>query len=60
MNALKSATVFEQFETVHNNPVRRGLCAKPEDWPWSGAAGDAGLSAGPLRRDRESRVVFVV
>jgi putative transposase len=20
---------------MHRNPVRRGLAAKPEDWPWS-------------------------
>jgi REP element-mobilizing transposase RayT len=20
---------------IHNNPVRAGLCAQPEDWPWS-------------------------
>ena len=23
------------IEYVHENPVRRGLCASPEDWPWS-------------------------
>jgi REP element-mobilizing transposase RayT len=22
---------------VENNPVKAGLCAKPEDWPWSSA-----------------------
>ena len=22
---------------VDENPVRAGLCAKPEDWPWSSA-----------------------
>ena len=20
---------------IHSNPVKRGLVAKPEDWPWS-------------------------
>ena len=24
---------------VFDNPVRAGLCAKPEDWPWSGSVG---------------------
>ncbi len=31
-------TVKEYHETVeyiHRNPVRRGLVARPEDWPWS-------------------------
>ena len=22
---------------IHENPVRAGLCARPEDWPWSSA-----------------------
>jgi putative transposase len=22
---------------IHMNPVRRGLCEKPTDWPWSSA-----------------------
>ena len=22
---------------IHNNPVRKGLCSTPEDWPWSTA-----------------------
>jgi putative DNA methylase len=23
---------------IENNPVKAGLCAKPEDWPWSSAS----------------------
>jgi len=30
---------------IRNNPVKAGLCAKPEDWPWSSAG---------IRKDRES------
>ena len=27
---------FEQkVRYLHNNPVKRGLCDRPEDWPWS-------------------------
>ncbi len=30
---------YEEFSRtlryIHRNPVRRGLCARPEDWPWS-------------------------
>jgi REP-associated tyrosine transposase len=53
-NVVEPATAFQQIEYVHNNPVRRGFCAKPEDWTWSSAADYAGLRTGPLRLDRES------
>jgi putative transposase len=26
---------LEKLRYMHSNPVRRGLVAKPEDWPWS-------------------------
>ncbi len=26
------------FAYILHNPVRRGLCTSPEDWPWSGPA----------------------
>ena len=28
---------WASMDYVHANPVRRGLCAKAEDWPWSTA-----------------------
>jgi len=35
-----------QLRYIHRNPVKRGLCAKPGDWPWSSfrawALGEAG------------------
>lgn len=31
--AIESSTLY-----IHNNPVIRGLCALPEDWPWSSAS----------------------
>jgi putative transposase len=58
-NVFESFTVFQQIEYIHNNPVRRGLCLRPEDWLWSGAADYAGLRAGPLRLDRESLPMIV-
>ena len=27
---------------IENNPVKAGLCERPEDWPWSSAKGRAG------------------
>jgi REP element-mobilizing transposase RayT len=31
---------------IDDNPVRAGLCEKPEDWPWSGCAATLGLAEG--------------
>jgi putative transposase len=40
--------VWNALRYVHNNPVKRGLCDKPEDWAWSSARQYKGLE--PLRR----------
>src|SRR5206468_628288 len=40
--------------------VRRGLCARPADWYWSGAGDYSGERTGPLRVDRESLPPVVV
>jgi putative transposase len=29
--------LFEKLRYIHWNPVKRGLCKKPEDWEWSSA-----------------------
>ena len=58
-NVFEPITVFEQIEYQHNNPVRRKLCVKPEDWLWSSAADYAGVRVGPLRIDRESLPMIV-
>jgi putative transposase len=58
-NVVEPQTVYQQIEYMHHNPVRRGLCMKPEDWLWSSAADYAGVRAGPLRIDRESLPVLV-
>jgi putative transposase len=28
-------TYVEKLRYIHRNPVKRGLCARPEDWRWS-------------------------
>jgi putative transposase len=53
-NVFEPAAVFEQIEYIHKNPVRRGLCGRPEDWTWSSAADYAGVRVGPLRMDGQS------
>ena len=36
-----------QLRYIHRNPVKRGLCVRPEDWPWSSfrawALGEGGI-----------------
>ncbi len=34
-NVWSSAKLGEKLDYLHNNPVRRGLVQRPEDWPWS-------------------------
>jgi putative transposase len=38
----------EKRNYIHNNPVTRGLVARPEDWPWSSARWYAGDRTGPV------------
>ena len=42
-NIRKAATAWASVAYLHANPVRRGLVAEPEDWPWSSARWYAGL-----------------
>ena len=58
-NVVEPAAVYQQIEYIHNNPVRRGLCARPEDWKWSAAADYASTGSGPLTIDRESLPMIV-
>ena len=36
-NLFTERKVEEKLAYMHQNPVRAGLVAKPEDWPWSSA-----------------------
>jgi putative transposase len=46
-NVRNSEGFDTQLRYIHRNPVKRGLCAMPEDWPWSSfrawALGEAGI-----------------
>jgi putative transposase len=54
-----------QLRYIHRNPVKRGLCKAPEDWPWSSflawALGEPGIveveSEMAVARRRESKRV---
>src|SRR3954447_10531865 len=63
------AHLLDRFRYVALNPVRAGLCDRPEDWPWSSYAGTVGLAEphsfvddGPLlaclRRAEDPRVAL--
>jgi putative transposase len=58
-NVIEPTAAFQQVEYMHNNPVRRGLTTRPEDWLWSSAGDYAGIRVGPLRLDRDSLPVVV-
>jgi putative transposase len=34
-NVFSESKRIEKFRYIHRNPVTRGLCAEPWDWPWS-------------------------
>jgi putative transposase len=34
-NVRNKAGFVTQLRYIHRNPVKRGLCNAPEDWPWS-------------------------
>lgn len=36
-NINKPKTILAAIHYIHANPVRRGLCPTPADWPWSSA-----------------------
>lgn len=53
-NLVEPSTIVTQVEYLHANPVRRGLCERPLDWPWSSAREYESPGTGLLRIDRES------
>ena len=53
-NVDSREAVFEIVKYIHDNPVRVGLCDKPEEWYCSSAGEWIEEGRGPLRLDRES------
>ena len=52
-NLDNDGTIWAAIDYIHLNPVRRGLCARIEEWRWSSASLFAGAT-GPFHIDRES------
>jgi putative transposase len=48
-NVWEPHTLLAMIEYIHNNPVRRGLVSRPEDWKWSSAGWHEGKNS--LRPD---------
>ena len=49
--AIDDRSVREEVRFIENNPVRLGLAARPEDYPWSSAQSHATASPDPLLTD---------
>ena len=52
-NMVSKDAVILSINYIHNNPVRKGLCTRPEDWKWSSAGFYAGFGDGPMKIDNE-------
>ncbi len=53
-NLFEPNSIHAEIGYIHNNPERRGLVARAEDWPWSSAAWYAGVRNVPLVPDTGS------
>jgi putative transposase len=51
-NITEIRTVYHVLEFIQQNPVRRGLCFRAEDWEWSSARWYAGIRPVPLEIDQ--------
>ena len=58
-NINKAETVLKIIDYIHNNPVRKGLVVKPEDWKWSSANEIYINSQNVQIVDRESLLVMI-
>jgi putative transposase len=47
-NSWSVEEILEKLKYMHDNPVRSGLSATPEEWRWSSAAFYAGGEPGPV------------
>ena len=53
-NLTEVSTVLAEIDYIHANPVRRELCQRAADWPWSSAREHAMRGSGLLRLNLES------
>ena len=53
-NVFLASTLIHMVKYIHNNPVRRGLVATPEEWLWSSARDWGNLGKGSIPMAIES------
>ncbi len=53
-NLTEPRTIWAEIDYIHANPVRRGLCQSPTEWPWSSAAECQCPGSGLIRLDHLS------
>ncbi|HEX4132337.1 MAG TPA: transposase [Pirellulales bacterium] len=59
-NLRSVSGIHEKAAYIHRNPVRRGLVATPEEWPWSSALAWATGRDEPIAIDRGSFPPLIV
>ncbi|MEI8195391.1 MAG: hypothetical protein WCI73_05730 [Phycisphaerae bacterium] len=52
-NVTAGEELWEKIHYIHQNPVRRKLVTRRDEWPWSSAADYAKVRAGPLPVDND-------
>lgn len=52
-NVRNSEGFITQLRYIHRNPMKRGLCKAPEDWPWSSFRAWALGKIGPVEIENE-------
>ena len=52
-NVRNHAGFVTQLRYIHRNPVKRGLCGTPEEWPWSSFRAWALGEIGPVEIENE-------
>ena len=52
-NVRDHAQFVEKLHYIHWNPVKKGLCQRPEDWPWSSFLHHATGGAGRVEIESE-------
>jgi len=53
-NLWSDKAIAGEIDYLHANPVRRGLCNRPEEWMWSSAADYSQLRRGPIALNLDS------
>ena len=51
-NVRNDAELCREIRYIHQNPVKRGLVQRPEDWPWSSVRWWMGAREGEVECDR--------